>query len=386
MATTIHKTGWKLSPWSSPWIFSLVYQLTILGLIFIFIAARDGEISSEMLRALFANWDSKHYLFIAENGYVADGPGVHATIFYPVYPLLIWLVKTITFLPATVAAVLISSVASIAGHALFIRYLQESSLSGAAKRYALLLLLFSPASVYFSIIYNEGLYLLYSVLLISLLDRQSYSRAAAVGFLASATRLVGILAAVPIFLSTIDIKNKRIDIKSAGFAFLVPAGFGIYLLLNYLTFGNPFNYMDFQASNWFKKPINPVAKYLEIFFAVFRDKVFTFTWASFTRDLDNLLMLVAPWILIYYSAIKYFKKKGIISWPIIIWCYAHFWIFSSQSFWLSSSRYVLLILPLYVMLAEILEDRPLIVGAILGLFSVTLIIAFRLFSIGAWLM
>ncbi|MCW4031638.1 MAG: hypothetical protein NWE80_04665, partial [Candidatus Bathyarchaeota archaeon] len=48
----------------------------------------------QLIMNQFSKWDSPHYMYIAQNGYVNEGDPANFIVFFPLYPLL---VRLITF-------------------------------------------------------------------------------------------------------------------------------------------------------------------------------------------------------------------------------------------------------------------------------------------------
>lgn len=159
----------------------------------------------EVLAGPAARWDAAYYLTIATHGYGDLGsPANHRLAFFPLYPLLVKVLGVA--MPVIVAGVLISIVAL--GFALYgVHRLStlESARAVAAVRgrasqtagLAVLLLAFSPMSVFFSADYTESLYMALAVAAFLCARNGRWMWAGTAGLLASATRSPGLLLLLP---------------------------------------------------------------------------------------------------------------------------------------------------------------------------------------------
>ena len=113
----------------------------------------------------WARWDSRWYVEIARNGY-SYVPGQQSSIaFFPLYPLLLWLLAA-PFgggpVAVVVAGLVVSNAALLVALVLLLR-LARPDLDGAAARRVPLLVLAFPTSVFLSAVYPESLFLALAV-------------------------------------------------------------------------------------------------------------------------------------------------------------------------------------------------------------------------------
>jgi Gpi18-like mannosyltransferase len=147
---------------------------------------------------VFSHWDGKWYSSIANGGYeyVKDGLQ-HSVAFFPLFPLLIHLAMGVG-LPFEVAGLLINNLAFLGALVVLYLWVKESQ-DDRVARWAVLVLAWCPASLFGTVIYTEGLFLLVSTQSLRSFDQHLYGWAAFWGFLASATRVPG-MALMPAFL------------------------------------------------------------------------------------------------------------------------------------------------------------------------------------------
>lgn len=191
---------------------------------------------------LFSHWDGKWYQTIATQGYeyARDG-GQHAIAFFPLFPLLTRAVMTLS-LPFEVAAVLVSNLAFLGAMSLLYFWAKESQGLSVA-RWATAVLAWFPASLFCTMVYTEGLFLLVTTAALRAFDRSQYGQAALWGALASATRLPGITL-LPAFLFTAW-KQRR---PPAAYGAAVACSGGLLLFASYaaISFGNPLAFINTQ--------------------------------------------------------------------------------------------------------------------------------------------
>lgn len=199
-------------------------------------------------------WDSGWYYDIARNGY-SDQPqnelGQSNAAFFPLYPLLI---RAATFIVPNffLAGLLISNLALLV--ALIVLFHLVTMLYNAeVARRSLVLFLVYPFSFYFSAMYSESLFLLTIVLSFYLAEQGKWGWAALFAAAAGATRLVGILMVVGLFVLYLekivfDWGKIRPNILWIPLGLLGPLSFMGYLSIH---FGNPFLAWESQfVSGW----------------------------------------------------------------------------------------------------------------------------------------
>src|SRR3954465_15444041 len=148
-----------------------------------------------VLGAPVFRWDSVYYVQIAQDGYTQRKQAG----FFPLYPLLMSVVGTVTG-STIVAGTLISLVCFAVGLALFDRLaLLETGRASVARRSVWLLALF-PASLFFSAVYTEALFLALSVGSFLAARQGRWWLAGLLGGLAAATRNVGVMLLIPLVI------------------------------------------------------------------------------------------------------------------------------------------------------------------------------------------
>jgi len=358
------------------------YQVCLVSTVFTFLALTDVGLDPSRLAGLFSNWDARHYLHLATYGYTTSGDPANFIVFFPLFPFLVWLGSFIT--PPVVAGVLITNISSIIGHAYFILFLQKRRYSRAKIWRVLLLLMLSPVSIYFTLNYTEGLLLGLTGVFLYYLERKKFLGAAAIGCLASMTKLVGILFLIPYAFYCIRLRPVRINWRALTYAALIPCGYAFYSLINYLLFGNPLHYMIIQREHWSKQSANPFTQYWFVAQDMLRGYHFEASLMKQTYTFDYIALLLAPLIILIYVLLTTRRKRLPIGY--ILWSIAQLLVFTSQSYWLSSFRYAALVLPLYIMLEELgARFKPIYFFTIV-VFGAASLYCCYIFSTGWWLL
>jgi hypothetical protein len=152
----------------------------------------------EVLVRSLDHWDAGWYLAIARGGYSVDlvEPGQANVAFYPLLPLLIRLVHIVV--PSWRLAGALVVHAALAGAVLYLDALVRLDHDRPTARRAVVALLLYPTAIFLTAIYTE------SLLLLALLGATYHARrgqwwaAGLWGALAGLTKMVGVIALVPI--------------------------------------------------------------------------------------------------------------------------------------------------------------------------------------------
>ncbi|MEM9539874.1 MAG: hypothetical protein AAGA60_10295 [Cyanobacteria bacterium P01_E01_bin.42] len=233
------------------WLFPFLMWLTSRGVIVLamviiapLLSVPEGARSVPEGWDVFFAWDSAAYHAIAVEGYnyVNDGQGYNVA-FFPLLPLLTKLVMGLG-LPFAAAATLVNSFAFLG--ALFILYNWLESCQGKnVARWSTAVLAWCPFSLFGTVIYTEGLFLLCSTAALAACDRQRHFLAAFWGILATATRIMG-LALVPAFLVAAWRKRRPFSVYLA--SFLASGGLILYSLYCWLQFNEPLAFLKVQKA------------------------------------------------------------------------------------------------------------------------------------------
>ncbi len=199
----------------------------------------------------WTRWDASHYIGIADHWYVSEGDARLHIVFYPLYPLLVMGAKWLFLGRTELAAYVVSNLCFLGcGWALF--RLVEMEQGAAAARRAVRYLCLCPVSLFCSLPYSESTFLLLTLLCVLLARQNRLGWAVALGALASCTRMLGLLCAVPIFYEVWRRARGDFSRLAKGFALtcLVALGFLAYLCLNKAVTGDWLRFLTYQREHW----------------------------------------------------------------------------------------------------------------------------------------
>ena len=209
----------------------------------------------------FSAYDSRHYLRLSEEGYVA---GSASCAFYPLWPATIRLVTLVIRGRTLLAALILANILSLVAFWLFYRLVAQRYGSRIAVD-ALALLLAFPGSLFFCFAYSESLYLLLVIVFFLGLEHHRHLWSGISGFLLPLARPVGIFITIPLAWQLYGPQQKLTDdpltegtarqTSAAPSRFppwlllLFPfLGYAAYFVLMWLSTGNPFEGFDAEKN------------------------------------------------------------------------------------------------------------------------------------------
>jgi hypothetical protein len=333
--------------YAQAFLIALCYQAVLVAVILAVVFFRHGEIPWDFLGYLLSAWDAGHYIYLAEHSYIDISQRPELIVFYPLYPIL--MSPLLRFMTPIQAGLLITSVSSVVGHALFLVYLQD--LGFEAKRIArtFLLLCVSPIAVYFSLVYTEALYFAEAAAFLLLLRKNHLCAACVLGFFTALTRPVGLLLYIPFAFHVSNSLRGGSRIRWLILGFVIPSGYFVYLGLNDALFGDPFYASKVMAKHWYKELLNPISGYMR---TVWRVLITGKEIGSSTVTIDHLFGLLAPLVMGLHLVSWRRNREGIDA-GLVAWAWAQLLIIISVSWWLSTARYLCTIIPLYLMLERL---------------------------------
>ncbi|MEK7543310.1 MAG: hypothetical protein AAB557_00415 [Patescibacteria group bacterium] len=186
----------------------------------------------------WANFDGAHYTSIARDGY-----GVYQLAFFPIYPLLIRLMRLASSFPYEYIGVFISLGAFFIGLFLFWRYLEGSM----GRGWSLVLFLVYPASFFFAAAYSESIFFALAIGTLLSIKRERWLLAGIVAGFASATRLVGVFLWLPLVI-TMWQKRRYLKVIDWIAVFIAPAGLAGYMVYLWKFVGDPLAFFHVQSA------------------------------------------------------------------------------------------------------------------------------------------
>lgn len=148
---------------------------------------------------LFSHWDGAWYRKIATSGYDYANDGQwHSVAFFPLFPVISRGLMTLG-LPFEVAATLVNNLAFLGALIFLYRWVEERHGISAA-RWATAVLAWCPFSLFGTVIYTEGLFLLCTTAALQAFEKGQYLTAALWGVMSTAARGPGLALAPAFFL------------------------------------------------------------------------------------------------------------------------------------------------------------------------------------------
>jgi hypothetical protein len=291
-------------------------------------------------------------------------------VFYPLLPAAIALVRVVV--GDLLAPILVSTVALAAAVLLLYRVV-ATELGEVIARRAVVFLLIFPTAYVLHIGYTESLFLALACAAFLAARRRLWGRAGLAGALAALTRVNG-LVLIPSLAADAwtEWRTERRWRAAWGWIGLVALGFGGYLLLNQVVYGQPFAFLEIQRDHWSKALAWPWEGIAGVVSRLGGDSAEDIAILGVAELAAIGLGLVGTMV-----ALLRFRT----SWAV--WMGGNWLLFVSTAFVLSVPRYVLVMFPLFAWFAILAERRWL--GVAIGAVSLGLLLWFSArFSIGVW--
>jgi Gpi18-like mannosyltransferase len=191
---------------------------------------------------LFTHWDGAYYRQITTVGYdYANDGKEHSIAFFPLFPLIARGLMTLG-LPFDVAGTLVNNFAFLG--ALLLLYLwAEERYDVSVARWSTAVLAWCPFSLFGTVAYTEGLFLLLTTAALRAFGNRQHVWAAIWSAMATATRPTGI-ALVPTFLFVAWRERRPTVAYAAGFA--TAGGLILFSLYCAIRFGDPLAFVHAQ--------------------------------------------------------------------------------------------------------------------------------------------
>ncbi|HEX8557368.1 MAG TPA: hypothetical protein VF668_04670 [Pyrinomonadaceae bacterium] len=297
--------------------------------------------------AVWNRWDAPHYLDIARAGYVAEGVEARWIVFYPLYP---WLARAASLVlrDELLGAFFVSAAASVAAGLLLFR-LARLDETEATARGAVFYMLAFPTAYFLHIGYTESLFLALALGSFAAARGRCWWAAGLLGGLAAMTRVNGLLLLPALAFEAWEEYREGGRRPRAAWLWLllVGAGFGVYLLINWWTLGDPLAFLSAQGRFWFKSLTWPWVGVRE-------------AWRSWWARAPSEAEMVGGQELLFVLL-----GLGLTAWAWLrlrasyaVWMTCNWLLWTSTKFVLSVPRYTLVLFPAFILLARLRESRP----------------------------
>lgn len=328
----------------------VLFWIAYLGLTWM--AVRHPHSISSFPQNLFLDgwfhWDAHWYKGIILNGYtnVSYEAGQRDTVFFPLFPLTVRAVSQLTGDIFT-AALIVSNGALLAGSIFFFRFVKERFNEDLAIKATGLLLLY-PFGFYFSGMYTESLFFLGNVGAFYFAHRKNWLVSGLFLAAASATRTVGILTTGAVFLFYLQEIGWNLKKVRPNVLFLALGGLGIgsFMAFLHFKFGDAFLFTTNLNTPGWGAEMTP-ARFWEAFMHPFRASIVKGQIAWSNVFAVYALIITAPLILVNV------RKLGVpfAVWSIVLWL-VYFRV------WTGSGRFFSVHFPFFLLVAQLLSERP----------------------------
>lgn len=297
------------------------------------------------LLAPWQRWDTNWYLHIAQIGYQA---GDGTTNFPPLYPLLVGTVGRLLLGQYMLAALLVSAVAYLVAMVYLYRLTERFFNAQLAKRTLVFLVCF-PTAFFLLSGYTESLYLALAVASFYYAEERRWWLVCGLSALAAITRLQGAILVVP--LAYIYLKQERFKWRSLfkpdALALMgAPSAFILYMAYVYIVMRDT-NFGNHLAIIWHIKFVMPWQSLWDGLMVMFSlDNVQNLAYNLL--DLSTLVLFIcltiiwaqkklpaAYWIYNAVNILVYLTREG-----------------ETSLSWMSMSRYLIVLFPCFMMLAQ----------------------------------
>lgn len=319
----------------------IVLGIILITFLYSYVAIVTFQNQIPNMLGIWNHWDAPHYINISQNGYTNTGEWLYLIVYFPLYPLLI---KPLGVLldNYVLSALIVSNIAyAVSAFYLYKLVMLDYPHGNKAMRTVFYYSIF-PTAYFLHAGYTESLFLALTIPSFYYARLGKWWLACIFGMLASGTRITGIFLLPALFYEYISqkgfkIPNIRKDILWLG---IVPIGFAIYLLINYIVFGDPFKFREILRDHWFKNLGFPWVGFLSALgsasWRIPSDRIMM-GWAEIVFAVLGLLLTIAVFIWVRISYGIYI----LLTWLIV----------ACSTFWMSIPRYTLSMFPIFIVLS-----------------------------------
>jgi len=324
-------------------VFALSRVVMFMVLLATHVALSDEV--NESIASLFCRWDCHHYVDIADQGYVRPPGSPNDQAFFPLYPLLIGVLGRLTPLSSGGIGIILSNGLFAVALVYVYYYARELGWSHRVGMFGVMLLCLAPPSIVFSVPMTESLFLLLLAAAVLHLMRGQYVASAIAAALLSATRPNGI--AFVAFAVVYLIRDRgwrdflRPWTKPAAYLpiVLAPLGLFAYWTYSFVTFGDAFAHATANRESWGWGMTGPIEQLLLL-----------------PRLDPSDLLLMATGLFAFGVALLLLRYRLFAEFALVLASFAFYWS-GGLAPW-SMPRFALVLFPLAVVLAKLVEKRP----------------------------
>jgi hypothetical protein len=293
---------------------------------------------------IWDQWDFGYYHEIAEFGYGAYGAGDGSFAFYPLFP---WLMRLVTYITRSylVAGLLISGIASIVA-AVSLRRLVRIDYSASVAMRSVWFFLIFPTAYFLHVPYSESLFIALAVPCLIAARTERWWIAGLLGALCWMTRGVGVVLVPALAAEAAQqyYTKRRWDWRWLWIA-MVPAGFVLYLLINWHVTGNAFAFLQTRTVTFhqsFAFPSVGIRQAIRAHYPTAEE--------AEMMGVQQLIFVVLGFVCMVASWIKLRPVYA-------VWITAMWFLVTSANFLQSVPRYTLTMFPIFILFALLGRNR-----------------------------
>jgi len=327
-------------------------------------------------------WDGAWYLQIIRDGYSYNGDDLiqQSINFNPLYPLICKPIALLFGIPDGAALVIVSNVLIFIAVPLLFKLIREDYGDEVAL-YALAALCFFPSSLFFAAGYTESLALLLVVVCFLMLKRKRFILASVFIGLALATRLMSLVLMLPLLWELWGAYSK--DIKrllkvGVPCVILATSGMWLYVIYLWIAFKRPLAILTTKRAWHGSGGWNELFRIITL--QPFQHLADVWRAGPFPSTL-------APWFFLLFIFLLVFFRKllptsyilyamGALLMPYILT--------GGNVGFVSFTRYLLLVFPVFIILGEIFKRRVWLGFAVIGLFAALLFMHTAFYAQAYW--
>jgi hypothetical protein len=301
---------------------------------------------------IWDQWDFGYYQEIAEFGYSGTDGSI---AFYPLFP---WLVRLVACVSRSylAAGFIVSGTASIVAAILLRRLVQLDYPESVAMRSVWFLLIF-PTAYFLHIGYSEGVFLALALACILAARSERWWLAGVLGAFCWMTRATGAVLVPTLAVEAAQqywVRRRSCSQGPVGcsawnwkwlWIAIVPAGFAVYLLINWSVSGDPFAFLQARKTLFdqsFASPLKGIRQAIWAHYPTPHEAEMVGTQELFFVAL-GLVCTIISWI----------KLR-----PVYAMWMTGFWILcASVNFFRSMPRYTLTMFPIFILFALLGRNR-----------------------------
>ncbi|MGB2691482.1 MAG: glycosyltransferase family 39 protein, partial [Thermodesulfobacteriota bacterium] len=302
----------------------------------------NRESIPETFISIWNVWDTQHYLNIAKEGYSSSTVGErHLLIaFFPLFPLLTKLFSFV-FQNYLLSALIISNIAY--GLAVFYLYklVRLDFERDDALRTAIYFSIF-PTAYFLHAAYTESLFLALTIASFYYARNGKWALCGVIGMLAAMTRITGILLLPVLLIEYLHQKEFKKENVRTDILWIFVIGFGllIYLIINYVTYGDPLKFLEIQSGHWGMHLSPPTTGFLNSWNVSNWGEPNHQIHGGWVQIIFGLLGLVLTIYAFFRIRLSY-SLYALVTWLIV----------TSTSLMISVPRFILTIFPIFIVLA-----------------------------------